>query len=247
MNARILIAGLLVLAGAAWAGLEIAGRERSPSAADRPYAVDGDLTLVSARPFRLERAMRHTWRAEAPSFDRGVLAVLRASDPELVRRRPVATPVVVWGDETVEVMNDGGANGHIVVILPLLGDREAADLATRPIFFGAARLAESIRAADAIEEEAAALARGLGGPGAEAIGGETLVLEDESALYRAAGALVAEHSPSEKDLIAWLKGDPMTSFPRSPERSGSPSPRSCSRRRWRRRERISRSPRSRRR
>ena len=79
-------------------------REVSPKLRASPVEV------LEARSFVLDEPFVSWWRAERPTVRSGVLLVLR-TDPELVRARQSAEPVLYVGDQTAERLNHGGGGG----------------------------------------------------------------------------------------------------------------------------------------
>jgi hypothetical protein len=168
--------------------------------------------LVSAVAFRVATPFVHEWRKEKPLVASGYLLVLSV-DPELVRPRETAEPVLYCGDETVERVNHGYDSGRVVAIVPAPSDadgRITLDLSEAPFWFGAEDLPERVDAREirvqheraeaslvrrfTRAEVAAALARG----------GETMSLARREDLEARAGLLVLEHSPEEHDLADGL-------------------------------------------
>lgn len=211
----IALAGsVLVLALFGWTRLS-AGDRGAPLPAD-PAAHGPVRALWSAAPFTLERPYVHGWRREQPSYESGWLLVLDV-DPELVRPRQTAEPVLFGGAETVERVNHGADTGRVVAVLPCTqpGLDLEAGLARTPFFFGEPELPERIDAARAASELGRALAAGARPfsaaeiAAARARGGAPLALERREDLDALAGALVLEHSPDEHDLARGLMMPPL--------------------------------------
>jgi hypothetical protein len=168
--------------------------------------------LLWAAPFHVEAPFAHFWRKEKPLVSAGYLLVLSV-DPEYVRPRETAEPVLYAGDQTVERVNHGFESGRVVAILPSDFDRAGhptLDLSAIPFWFGAPDLPERIDATEiqvqrgrseksgarrfTAAEVTAALRRA----------GEPLQLARREELEARAGLLVQEHSPEEHDLADGL-------------------------------------------
>jgi hypothetical protein len=212
MLALLSAAGVAVAIASA-AALRASARARlasSSSAIESPVR-----ELVSAVPFRVEIPFVHDWRSEHPLVSAGYLLVL-AVDPELVRPRETAEPVLYAGDQTVERVNHGFESGRVVAILPVssatldAGDRSALDLARTDFWFGAPDLPERVDAQEIHrqrERVAANRVRRFSAAeiaAARARGGEELALARREDLEARAGLLVLEHSPAEHDLGSGL-------------------------------------------
>lgn len=182
------------------------------SVGTRQSAIDADhraiRELVYAVPFRVEKGFVHEWRRERPLISAGYLLVL-AVDPEYVRPRETAEPVLYAGDQTLERVNHGFDSGRVVAILPSDLDADggvALDLARTPFWFGAPDLPERVDAAEVARQRAAAAAGKLRAFSAEEVraarrrGGEMLELARREDLEARAGLLVLEHSPEEHQL-----------------------------------------------
>lgn len=156
--------------------------------------------LVAARSFTLQESYRHRYSAHAPQVDSGYLLVLEV-DPELVRPRQSAEPVLYVGDLTAERLNAGHRSGRLVVIVPA-----RVDLTASPIWFGQPNLPERVDPETALAQRALAEAAGLRPFGAKAVaaalsrGGGPLDLNDIDALLREAGRLVLRFAPDEAVL-----------------------------------------------
>lgn len=206
---KITILLLIALAGAGtWFARDLIGGEDATETPVATTTVPGELTLIEAVPFRLSTPMTHTWRAETPSFTEGILAVIEG-DRELLAARQSITPLLMWGREIPQILNNGGQAGRVLVVLPLTNHQTRSQLDGAPLYFGPRALAESMTRDTTIAADTQARAEGatpvpsdlLPGPQA----GETLA--DEIALYRRAADLLALHSPTETDCIKWLRGE----------------------------------------
>ena len=141
-------------------------------------------------------------------MDAGYLLVLEV-DPDFVAPRQLAEPVLYVGAETAERVNHGSPSGRAVVLVPAPRGADglpALDLAHSPIYFGGARLPESVDLASARDELALAQQAGLRPIAPERIatalsaGGGLLQLADKTALERHAAQLVLRLAPGEEDL-----------------------------------------------
>jgi hypothetical protein len=176
-----------------------------------PAAI-GELVLV--RPFTLTTGYVHEWRKERPTVDAGVILVVRAN-PELIRARQVAQPVLVVGSQTAEHMNDGYASGTLVAIVPATRKADGSvdlDLSAQPIWFAAPELPEAVDAAwiatqrtIADREPIAAAAKDVV-QAAATRGGAALALADREALDKVVGALVRAYAPDETERADALEG-----------------------------------------
>lgn len=168
--------------------------------------------VISIRPFTLDRAATHRWRAELPQYTSGYLLVLRV-DPSYVVPRQVAEPVLYVGRQTAERVNRGQESGYVIAIVPAVLDPEHPDhldIAKALIWFGTPELPERVDARTIERERRAAEAGGIRAPGparladARARGGALLQTSDKLALLRESAALVARHSPQERALVERL-------------------------------------------
>ena len=182
----------------------------SASSADK---VDPVRDLVFAQAFKLDKSYTHTWRKEQPQVLAGYVLVL-AVDPEFVRPKQVAEPVLYIGNQTVERINAGDVSGRLVVIVPSTVNSRGEvdlDLSSAPIWFGTAELPERIDAAQLNAELNAALRKGVKPLARERVqgalrrGGKSLRLPNREALQLRIADLVQQYSPNETDLIRGLK------------------------------------------
>ncbi|MBL9148343.1 MAG: hypothetical protein JNM94_06580 [Phycisphaerae bacterium] len=172
----------------------------------------GELVLV--RPFTLTTGYVHEWRKERPTVDAGVIVVIRAN-PELIRARQVAQPVLVVGSQTAEHMNDGYASGTLVAIVPATRKADGSvdlDLEAQPIWFAAPELPEAVDAAWIATQRTIADRSSIA-PAAKGVvqaaatrGGTTLTLADRDALDKVVGALVRTYAPDETERADALEG-----------------------------------------
>jgi hypothetical protein len=201
------ILALMLLVGGGTALLQSAGDPPPALPAKTPV---GGVVLVHARPFTLDRAYVHDWRAERPTVAGGLLLVL-AVDPDLVHPRQVAEPVLYVGGQTAERINVGARSGHVVAVVPAPLDargRVQLDLTQTPIFFGEPMLPEQVDADRAAQELASALAAGIAPPSADAVAAALAApvrFGDREALQSHATDLIETWSPDEVDLIAGMR------------------------------------------
>jgi hypothetical protein len=162
--------------------------------------VGGVQAIVSATPFTLEKAWKHTWRKEQPSYDAGWLLVLDV-DPTLVKPTQMMEPVLYADGETVERVNHGFESGRVIAILPSKrtpAGTVALDLAQTSIWFGPPELPE--RVDFAMVQAAAAKAHALGvTPLSVPSTGELMHLGSRDDLDPLCGELILQHSPAEQD------------------------------------------------
>ncbi len=164
------------------------------------------LEVLHVREVRLASGYDSKWQAERPRVERGVLLVLRV-DPELVRPRETAQPVLYWGDRVVERFNSGFGSGRVVAFV-----RGEVDLAAQPLWFGTPAAPEQVDAAWIADERRLAEEAGIDPPAAEAVaaaegaGRPPLRLDDRSALQREAAALIRKHAPDEQTRADVLEG-----------------------------------------
>lgn len=160
------------------------------------------IELVEAHPFGLDVPEVHYYRAEQPSYDSGLLLVLRTERDMLVPRQTLE-PVLYVGSETAERVNFGGDSGHAIVIVPGM-TLEA--LAESPIYFGTPELPERVTAGSAALELDAARAAGIAAPAAvQDAARPATQFEDGYELREFASTLIEVYSPSERDLVEGLR------------------------------------------
>jgi hypothetical protein len=151
MKKLMMLVVLLVLAPA----LAATPQEPNPSEPcipDTPVAVKG---LLYARPFVLEEAYTSNWSADRPRVSEGMLLVLEV-DPELIRARQVAEPVLYVGDRTAERVSWGNGSGRLVAIVPGTIELESA-----MIWFGTPALPERVTDAEVQWERQIAAGAGI--------------------------------------------------------------------------------------
>jgi len=204
---------LLIGAVAATLGPRDRGLPPLPDPGD---PVTSEVTLLHAQPFQLDEPYTHWWRAEAPEVASGWVLVL-ASDPDLVRPRQTAEPVLYVGAQTAERCNAPTDSGHLVVLVPAplaAGGTIALDPYRVPIWFGDPDLPERVDAAEIRRQLEAATARGVGPArrsarleslldAASAPG--TIYARDRLELDLVLADLIELYSPDEVDLVEGLR------------------------------------------
>jgi hypothetical protein len=181
---------------------ESAGLE-APLPVPAESAVELPVNLVYARAFELATPATHWWRAEQPSYTKGLLVVLEAN-PNWLAPRQTAEPIIFVGGQTIERINTGYPSGQLVGIVP---NMTLAELAEAPIFFGQPGVPEEVDAAHIAIELDAAIASGLQGPGkarvnlASAHDSTLLSTTDQRDLYTHSADLIETYSPDETSVI----------------------------------------------
>jgi hypothetical protein len=209
--ALVLVFGAATLTGvAAYRG----SQERTDLPQLPAVAAETSVQLIWAKPFRLDEPYTHTWRAELPQVSAGWLVVLE-TDPTLLTPRQTQEPVLYVGEQTAERVNRGDVSGRLVAFVPSAVDADGhltLDLERAPIWFGTPELPERVDAAKIREERALARRAGVRAqPEARvraafdrAQADETAFLPDRVALEHMAADLIAEHAPTETDLVEGL-------------------------------------------
>lgn len=172
------------------------------AAGAQSLAVPREPVVLHAQRYDLAQPYIHWWRAEKPQARSGWLLVL-AADPEMLRPSQGETPVLYVGAQTAERINLGDQSGHVVVLVP--GDFE---LTETPIYWGDPVLPERVDARWIDRELRQARDRGVRPPTPDAmitVLHDTLRLENENQLRRAAADLIEKFSPAESDLIRGLR------------------------------------------
>jgi len=170
------------------------------------------IEILEARAFQLDEPYTHWWRQEQPEVRSGLILVLR-TDPELVRARQSAVPVLYVGTETAERCNYGGGGGNLVALVPAPVDGQGhvdLDLATTPIFFGAPGLPERVDAGVIQAELTLALRQGAGPAPLSRRAKVRAVLDvvharDRDELDLTVADLIEFYSPEEVDLVELLR------------------------------------------
>ena len=172
-------------------------------AIDEPRPILG---LIYARPFTLEEGLPYQWSAERPWIQDGMLLVIEA-DPDLVRLRESAEPVLYAGRFSLRRLARDENSGRLLVLVPT-----QLNLAEEGIFFGSPDLPERITMAQAMEQMRVARSAGVTPldrsvvRAALHVGGPIAKLHSRTELWRLIEDLVAEYLPG---------GDPSgTSQPR---------------------------------
>jgi hypothetical protein len=177
---------------------------------------DAAIEILEVRSFVLDEPYTHWWRKEQPEVRSGLILVLR-TDPELVRARQSAVPVLYVGAETAERCNHAG--GNLVALVPAPVDargRIDLDLSTTPIFFGRPDLPERIDAQIISSELALAVSQGVGPAplSQRALAGrrrgsrpdpDVLYAHDRDELDLSIADLIEFYSPEETDLVDLLR------------------------------------------
>jgi len=172
-----------------------------------------EIEVLEVRSFVLDEPFTHGWRQEQPQVSSGVLLVLK-TDPELVRARQSAEPVLYVGDQTAERCNHGGGGGNLVALVPAPLDESgqiAFDLATTPIWFGTPDLPERIDARTIRTERRLAATKGLGAKrlAARAMSfrpsNDTVYAGDRDELDLTIADLIEFYSPTEVDRVELLR------------------------------------------
>jgi hypothetical protein len=149
---------------------------------------DAVQSLVSARPFQLDRSMRDTMRAGAPEVRQGWLVQLTVQ-PDFARVTQARMPVLYAGDTPARIFWSNPVTGCVVAMVP--GERDLSEVV---FFYGSKALPERVDGARGAAELSAARAKGLGPREAAEVaaavsaGGPELV-GDEDALWAAAEQL----------------------------------------------------------
>jgi hypothetical protein len=171
------------------------------------------LDIVEILPFRLKVGYHHDWLESRPFVSDGLLVVLEVG-PSQVVPRDTAEPVLYAGDRTVQRLNQGDVSGYVIGIIP--GD---LDLASAPIWFGRPELPERVTPAVIKAERALAENAGIQPFSPEkitAVRRAPVEAYDLAELLQgAAGDLVLNYSPDEKNLVeTWRLPDTGPAVPR---------------------------------
>ena len=189
---------LLALVGGTGSAWWLRRGSAYPELASSPAPAIG---LLFARPFVLDQAYVHEWRAERPRVRAGWILVLEV-DPLLAHPREAANKVLYVGDQTAERINHGSESGRIVVLVPEVGN----EVEQAPIWFGRPALPEQIDAAAVADERVRAEQAGArpfdAGQWEEARRGADapLALADRFNLDRELAGLIRRYSDEAVDL-----------------------------------------------
>ncbi len=184
--------------------------ERPPLAATP--AASTPIEILHAQPFVLDQPYVHEWRREKPLATAGTILVL-STEPELVRPRQTAEPVLYVGAETAERVN-APRNGNLVVLVPGPVDddgRVDLDLSSTTIWFGTPDLPERVDAAVIARELARAQASGAGPARLSerarlrSAADATIYARDRVELDPYLADLIELYSPEEVDLARGLR------------------------------------------
>jgi hypothetical protein len=167
----------------------------------------GGVEILEAIPFRCERSWTHHWSAERPDVEAGTILVARV-DPEAIRPRAAATPVLMVGEEIAEIVNPGNAAGLVIAVVPAPAEWRAGEvpsLAGREVFLSTPGLPDRI---DAVERKARREAARAAGVSAAPAARPAVVrtLADRHALDRELAALVRRRCPEQSRLADLLDG-----------------------------------------
>lgn len=205
------IAGALLLATGVTAVTQLATDDPMPAV---PAITHSSLVqLVLARPFTLEKAFVHEWRAERPQVSAGIALVLHVEDRSLIHPRQGFEPVLYVGNQTAERLNTGHESGYLVAVVPAGLDEKGhvdLDLSTTPIFFGDPELPERVDAAAAQLQLDKAVADGVQAAGVsvvEAAMQDQVRFADDWELRVWAADLIESYSPQEADLVSGLRAE----------------------------------------
>jgi hypothetical protein len=169
--------------------------------------------ILYAQPFILDEGYTHYWRLEQPIVDAGYIVVL-AVDPDLAVPRQTDEPVLYAGEQTVERVNTGQDEGHLVALIPALRGLDGLpdlDLASAPIWFGTPELPERVDAARIQAELSLATSEGAIPMAATRIqaaltqGGSLLHAANRPALDFYLADLIERFAPQEVDLISGMR------------------------------------------
>ena len=172
--------------------------------------------LLEAVPFVLEESFVHTWRKDQPSYRAGYLIALRA-DPDLIRPRQTAEPVLYVGEQIAERCNAGTESGSLICLVPAPlrpNGTVDLDLDTTAIWFGAPELPERLDAAAIRAAHLNALLQGVGpaplSPGLRraqsAVAPNAGVFaRDRDELDLSIADLIERYSPMETELVQGMR------------------------------------------
>lgn len=191
---RSLPAAALFAALMALAPVAVAGAATPEFDAPRPIE-----RLIYARSFTLEEGFSYQWSAERPRVREGMLLVLEA-DPDLVRARESAEPVLYVDRFPVRRLARDETSGRMLVLVPA-----RVKLTEAEIWFGAPDLPERVTVGVALEQAKAARAAGVAPLERSAVrsalkaGGAPADLHSRAELWSLIEELVAEYLPSVAD------------------------------------------------
>ena len=202
---------------AALASLAVWGVASGPwSAPSAPTVPSGPATsaangavraVLHVQPFRLAAPYTHNWRAERPSVTAGFLVVLDV-DPAVFTASQGLEPVLQFGAETVQRVNQGQLDGRLIGLVPALAGADGwplGDLSDVAPFLAAAALPEQVQALAAQQSWNVARSEALAAHADRALPlAQGLDLASYNDLLREAAGLILEHAPGERELAQTL-------------------------------------------
>lgn len=176
----------------------------APPAIDRPA---GGVEVLEAIPFRCEVGWTHHWSAERPEVSAGTILVARV-DPEAIRPRAAASPILMVGDEIAEIVNPGNAEGIVIAVVPAPTGWDltrAATLAGREVFLSEPGLPDQVDAAGRGARRETARTEGVvPQPASRSVPARAFV--DREALDRELASIVRLRCPGQSRLADLLDG-----------------------------------------
>jgi len=176
----------------------------APPAIDMPA---GGVEVLEAIPFRCEVAWTHHWSAERTEVSAGTILVARV-DPEAIRPRAAAGPILMVGDEIAEIVNPGNSEGIVIAVVPAPAGWDvtrAATLAGREVFLSEPGLPDQLDAAARTARRETARTEGV--PPQPATRPATArALADREALDRELASIVRRRCPGQSRLADLLDG-----------------------------------------
>ena len=200
-----------LLAGTAIISLGVLGIAAGPWSVAPATAVPSQSTtaiggVLHMAPFRLEEAYRFAWNHEAPLVSAGYLVVLDVNPTDFVPRQGLE-PVLQFGPQTIERVNQGHHHGRLVGIVPASAGVDGwptESLAAWTPFLAEPALPEQVRQSEAraawTKAQSESSLPSLPLPAAAS----GLELQGYGDLLRVAADLIRQHSPTEKELADTL-------------------------------------------
>jgi hypothetical protein len=176
----------------------------APPAVDMPA---GGVEVLEAIPFRCEVAWTHHWSAERPEVSAGTILVARV-DPEAIRPKAAAGPVLMVGEEIAEIVNPGNVDGIVIAVVPAPAGWDvtrAATLAGREVFLSGPGLPDQIDATARTARREAARTDGVA-PQPATRPATVRTLADREALDRDLASIVRRRCPGQSRLADLLDG-----------------------------------------
>ncbi len=172
-------------------------------------------TIVAIQAVTLEEAYQSDFRSERPLVRGGWLVTIRG-DKSILAPRALAEPLVLAGGadwtESVEWFNHGGLSGHRVCFIPAPVNAQGELARTTDglrVWFGSARLPESVDAAVLQQERAAADNVGISAAhqsqldaASKGSARQIVRIQDRDALIALAHSLISKWSPDESQEAA---------------------------------------------